>query len=119
VILRLFAPFLPFVTEEAWSWWREGSIHAAAWPVPGELPAGGDPSVLTAGAEVLRRLRKAKSEARVSMRAEVARAEVAGQAVAQVALVEADLRAAGRIADLDLRRTSDAGLGVEVTLASE
>ncbi|HEV7930810.1 MAG TPA: valine--tRNA ligase [Actinomadura sp.] len=119
VILRLFAPFLPFVTEEAWSWWRDGSIHIAAWPTPGELPAGGDPAVLTAGAGVLRQIRKAKSEAKVSMRAEVSRAEVTGRAVAQVALVEADLRAAGRIADLDLRPTADPGLGVEVTLASE
>ena len=100
VYLRLFAPFLPFVTEEVWSWWRAGSVHRAPWPAPSELdtPAG-DPSIMVTVSAVLEQIRGAKSAARASMRAPVATVAVAGSPaqVDHVRRAEADLRAAGRV----------------------
>jgi valyl-tRNA synthetase len=115
VVLRLFAPILPYVTEEVWSWWQDGSVHRAAWPVADELTGGGDPAVLAATADVLRQVRRAKSTAKVSMRADVERAAVRGAGAGRVAVV--DLRAAGRIADLALEATPEEGFSVDVTLA--
>jgi valyl-tRNA synthetase len=101
VLLRLFAPMLPYVTEEVWSWWHDGSVHRAAWPTTDDVAAGvgGDPEVLVAVGEALAGIRKAKSEAKVGMRAEVAAITLAGpDAWAQrVQRAEADLRAAGRV----------------------
>ncbi|GAA1022963.1 valine--tRNA ligase [Acrocarpospora pleiomorpha] len=105
VLLRLFAPFLPFVTEEVWSWWRPGSVHRAAWPVPAGL--AGDPAVLEAVAEVLRQVRKAKSAAKLSMRAEISRLDVTGAEAGLVRLAADDLCAAGNVEEFVL----DAGDG--------
>ncbi|MFP5281903.1 MAG: valine--tRNA ligase, partial [Actinomycetes bacterium] len=81
VMLRLLAPIMPFVTEEVWSWWQEGSVHTAAWPSAAELAdpaASGDGALLDDLAAALAAIRGAKSQAKVSMKAEVARAEVRG-----------------------------------------
>nr|WP_181449284.1 valine--tRNA ligase [Nonomuraea aridisoli] len=112
VLLRLFAPFLPFVTEEVWSWWREGSVHRAAWP---EAERGtGDPAVLAVASEVLRQVRKAKSEAKLSMRAEVSRLTVWTPDVELVRRAQDDLCAAGNVEEFVLERGEE--LKVEVEL---
>jgi valyl-tRNA synthetase len=119
VQLRLFAPILPFVTDEVWSWWQAGSIHRAAWPSVSEIDAAtGDRAVVGDVAAVLSGIRKAKSEAKVSMRVEVASAVVSGspQSLARVRTAGGDLAAAGRVADLVYVET-DGPLAVEVTLA--
>jgi valyl-tRNA synthetase len=126
VLLRLFAPVLPFVTEEVWSWWQEGSVHRASWPAAsgsgsGAGPAGGvGDAVLATAAAVLGQIRKAKSEAKVSMRAEAARVIVRGpgDAAEAVRASEGDLRAAGNIADFSFVLVpGGGGLATEVTLA--
>jgi valyl-tRNA synthetase len=104
VQLRLFAPFLPYVTEEVWSWWRYGSVHRAPWPSARELGVTGDRAVLAVTSAALHQVRRAKSDRRLSMKAAVPFAEVLGPATELdlLTLAERDLRAAGGIGRLDL-----------------
>ncbi|MDO5720926.1 MAG: valine--tRNA ligase [Actinomycetaceae bacterium] len=68
-MVRLLAPFLPFATAEVWSWYRPDSVHRAPWPSAIELvEVGGNPEVLDAASQALIRLRRVKSEAKVSPR---------------------------------------------------
>ncbi|UWF76708.1 valine--tRNA ligase [Microbacterium neungamense] len=100
-LLRLLAPIISFATEEAWSWFEEGSIHTASWPEP--LGIEGDPTVLAATSAALIGIRRAKTEAKASQKTPVARATIAAPAATIDALRAAvdDLRAVGRIAHLE------------------
>lgn len=101
VQLRLLAPFLPYVTEEVWSWWQEGSVHRAPWPTITELgsAAASDSSVIDSVAAALSGIRGAKSQAKVKMRAPLARVEITGPArsVAAAELAAEDLRRTGNV----------------------
>ena len=114
VIHRLFAPFLPFVTDEVWSWWQPGSVHVQPWPTAG---AAGDASMLEPVGEVLAAIRRAKTEAKVTQKAAVALAVVSGPAdvLAMVRAAEVDLRDAGTV--LDIQWADAATLATAVTLA--
>ncbi|MGH8896235.1 MAG: valine--tRNA ligase [Egibacteraceae bacterium] len=102
-LLRLFAPFMPFVTEEIWSWWQEGSVHRATWP-SADVGVEGDPRVFITATEVLSEIRRVKSTAKRSIRAPVARAVVHGppERLAALRAAATDLKHAGRVEVLDL-----------------
>jgi valyl-tRNA synthetase len=116
-VLRLFAPHLPFVTDEIWGWWNPGSIHRAPWPTPSSTPDAQAPGAEATGresadslvyqvaADVLGAVRRAKSDAQVSLRADVSRVlvEDTDERLAALAAAEADVREAGRIAVLDTK----------------
>jgi valyl-tRNA synthetase len=128
VLQRLFAPFLPFVTEEVWSWWHgdgtwqaSDSVHLAAWPQPEELrAAAGDAGdgLLAAACAAIGAVRKAKSQARLPMRAEVRELLVTapGPDLEALAQVLADVQAAGSVADAQLRPQDGAAPEYRVTL---
>ena len=122
-LLPLFAPVLPFVTEEVWSWWRPGSVHRVAWPEGGPLRAATgverpSPLALDVAAAVLAEVRRAKTQARRSLRTEAAAVAVADrpERLAALAEVAGDVCRAGRIADLSIGPPADAP-AVRVDLA--
>ncbi|MBX7471410.1 valine--tRNA ligase, partial [Streptomyces sp. MAG02] len=93
VLLRLFAPFLPFVTEEVWSWWKPGSVHIASWPIPEELPCAGDVELLEDISAALVELRGVKSTHKKPMRTPILHATVSAPAsmIEHLKLVQTDL----------------------------
>jgi len=110
-LLRLFAPFLPFVTDEVWSWWHadSASIHRAAWPTPNEILSRINDNSDDAGikderayqwaTEVLFEVRKQRSEAKQPLKVPITKVLVKADqdALALMPIVEADLRSALRV----------------------
>ncbi|MDP9333631.1 MAG: valine--tRNA ligase [Actinomycetota bacterium] len=116
-LLRLLAPVLPYVSEEVWSWWRDGSIHRAGWPKADELRVeGGDPLVYDVAADVLAEVRKVKSTQKVSLASPVDRVHVIETAERLAALEAArrDVCDAGRIARLEVEAGAIACVRVEL-----
>ncbi len=108
--LRLFAPFMPFVTEEVWSWWQLGSIHQASWPKSEPLQQTrhnqpvDEPNAVALTAAVLSEVRRAKTEAKQPLKAVAERVEVRGTPE-RMAILEGsrnDLIDAGHITELIL-----------------
>ena len=121
-LLRLFAPFLSFVTEEVWSWWQPGSVHRADWPASGELRAAAaatDPTIYTVAGEVLGAVRKAKSEQKRSLATAVSAVRVADTAprLDALAFAAADVCNAGKIAALTTSVAEQLTVEVELVAA--
>ena len=121
VLLRLLAPYLAFVCDEVWSWWRQGSVHRAAWPVRAEVVkvSGEDETARQAVlhlTEALNAIRKGKTDQKVSVGTPVKAVvySASADAVQSLALVERDLKAACRADSLVLEAGDDAG--VRITL---
>ena len=101
VVVRMFAPFVPFITEEVWSTMTSPhtSVHSAAWPVASDLPACEDDGCFDVAVNVITEIRRAKSEAKVSLRVPVDRLVVTAS-VREIALLESvfeDIEATGNV----------------------
>ena len=109
-ILRLLAPYLPFVTEEVWSWWQPGSIHRASWPTPAELLKliGGARDeeaerVYQDVTETLAAIRRERSVQKQGFKVRITRAQVGWTAerIARLKIAEDDLKRAANVDRID------------------
>jgi valyl-tRNA synthetase len=118
-ILRLLAPVISFAAEESWSWFNDGSVHTAPWPVAPEEDSG-DPAILSTVGEALIGVRRAKTEAKASQKTPVARVVIGApaDAIERLRLAEGDLRAVGRIRAVDYIEADSIAVA-EIELAPE
>ena len=129
IVQRLLAPMLPFATEEVWSWWQSGSIHRATWPTTADVLEGFNAAPdaidgLDAICLVLGAVRRTKTEAKVSQRAEVSKLVITADS-RTVSILQSnllDLRNAGSLQEIDFVISDSsselAKVSVQVTLAA-
>ena len=126
--LRLLAPFLPYITEEVWSWRfakSEGaaSIHKAPWPTEEELPLPSEQNGtdFDAARTVLDKIRAEKAAEKKSIKWPVTSLRIAGEAatIEAVKRVLNDVISAGNVSlsAVDLQ-AEEAPLKVEVVLGT-
>jgi valyl-tRNA synthetase len=107
-ITKLLAPFIPFATEESWSWWQEGSVHRSNWPEPQELAGfieNQDSAMLLLASQALIGIRKSKSDENLSMKAEIQSLTIAAGAldIESLKKIESDLKSVGKIEEINYK----------------
>lgn len=105
-LVRLFAPVIPFATEEVWSWTHEGSVHRAPWPSVDELPTPLDDShrgLLGLASEALITIRRSKTDQQVAQKMPIVSATL--HAPTLLGLAESDVKAVGKIHTLTWRES--------------
>lgn len=122
LLLRLFAPVLPYITEEVWSWAfaeekAQPSIHRAPWPGPAELASiepPADPESLKLAIDALATIHKAKSEQGASAGRTVERLELLMDYAyaARLAPVLADVLASARVREHRITTSSNEGIAI-------
>jgi len=123
VLLRLFAPFMPFVTDEIWSWWKRGSIHLSSWPSVAELNsslAESESGLLDVVSDALVLIRRWKTEQQYSMREEIEHISIRDlpERLVQLQLILDDLKAAMHIRDISFQNWPE-GMAIDVTVNKE
>jgi valyl-tRNA synthetase len=117
-VLRLFAPFLPFVTEEVWSWWQQDSVHRASWPTRTDLPIAGEDAAasdaLTVASLTTAGIRQARSNQKLGFGIPVRLTLATPASEAAWRLVEADVLAGNNVAAATVTWNA-AELAVDIT----
>jgi valyl-tRNA synthetase len=120
---RLLAPFLPFVTDEVWSWWHDDSVHSQQWPTQTDVAsvtAGSTDAAYVTACEVVGAIRRAKTESKRSMRWPVSEVIVTADAAFLEAMAKSagDIRDAGSVTELrGVTATAEGEKSIVVTLA--
>ena len=122
VLLRLFAPTLPYITEEVWSWafaeeTGQPTIHKAPWPGEEDfaaIPAPANPASFELAIAAFAAIHKCKADNEVSMGREIETFELSANAATLdgVKPVLDDVLAATRCREHSLRERGDLEDGV-------
>ncbi len=139
IMLRLFSPFLPFVSEEVWSWFQDGSVHLTAWPSAEQFDfeirqsalalfgidevnlSAANQHLLDSISDILAGIRKQKSEAKRSMKTRVEMLELRGRKNDLDELNQglSDLCDAGVVEQYSLEASDSEKIELSVTLEQE